>query len=141
MRHGLAHSRRRGRQNVRRAVDIDRANTSHARLSGVADADVRARGVLDDGSRGRGAGPPRLTRATAGRGGYAQQLRESGHLREPAGVVRAGDRAARAAGRAGLDPAAWAGVTLDVVRVGQRGAFTAPNLRTMQVSQGGPIRS
>lgn len=36
MRHGLAHSRRRERQNVRRAVDIDRRDRSHARLSGVA---------------------------------------------------------------------------------------------------------
>ncbi|AEM84215.1 hypothetical protein [Streptomyces violaceusniger] len=42
VRHNLAHSRRRGRQTVRRTVDIDRPDTSHARLSGVIDLDFDA---------------------------------------------------------------------------------------------------
>jgi hypothetical protein len=95
---------------------------AEGRAAGVADADVRAWDVRDDRGRGRGAGPPRLSRSPIGRGRHAQQFGEPGHLREPTGVVGAGDRAgARAAGRSGLDTAARAGVTLNIVRVARRG--------------------
>lgn len=54
--------------------------------AGVADADVRARDAFAGRGRRQGAGPPRLSRATVGQGGDAQQRGESGHFREPAGV-------------------------------------------------------
>lgn len=89
---------------------------------GVADADVRARGVRRDRRRRRGAWPPWLSRSAVGRSRHAQFLRQSSDLGEPAGVIRPGDRAGTGpAGRARPGQAARARVPLDLISVRQHG--------------------
>ena len=98
--------------------------------AGVADADVRARGVCGDWCRRRGARPPRLAGSAVGRGRHAQFLGQSGDFGEPAGVVGRGDGSgAGPARRSGLDFAAGARVLLDLIGVGWGGGFgLAPHL-------------
>lgn len=86
--------------------------------AGVADADVGG-GPVTGNRAGRGrAGPPWLAGAAVGRRLHAQQLGQSRHPGEAAGVVGADDGTGPGpARRSGLDAAAGAGVALDLVGV------------------------